>query len=153
VAEKELNLLELPAVYMAQLGASTAQVTGSKVFQTEAQSTLPDNVPATFSDIPRPQAVPCLLTALKTCPSLTFAASIHLSTSSFTQVGTGICRQPGSPKTFRSLPNLKQSVRKGRVEDGRSFIMTAKRHALPYCGDNWFQSIELYLQIGEKDAN
>jgi hypothetical protein len=45
VAEKELNLLELPAVYMAQLGASPAQVMGSKVFQTESQSTLPDNVP------------------------------------------------------------------------------------------------------------
>jgi RimJ/RimL family protein N-acetyltransferase len=66
VAEKELNLLELPAVYMAQLGASTAQVMRSKVFQTEALSTLPDNVPTTFSDIPRPQAVPCLLTAVGT---------------------------------------------------------------------------------------
>ena len=43
MAEKELNLLELPALYMAQLGASTAQVTGSKVLQTDAQSTLPDN--------------------------------------------------------------------------------------------------------------
>jgi hypothetical protein len=46
----------------------------------------------TFSDIPRPQAVPCLLTALKTFPSVTFAASIHLSTSFFTHVGKGTVR-------------------------------------------------------------
>ena len=58
VTEKKLYLLQLAAIYMAELCTGSPKVVRGEVVKLQTQCTAPDYVPDDVSDMPLPQTVP-----------------------------------------------------------------------------------------------
>ena len=92
MTEEELNLLQLAAIHMAELGACSAKIVWCEMVWPNPLSDLRTTYQMTFSEIPVPQGVPCRLSARKIRPAVTLADSLHRSTASWTQAGIGTVR-------------------------------------------------------------
>ena len=90
--EQELNLLKFASVHVAQLRAGSAQIMRGDVLEFNTTGTIPNNVPNHIFRNPPTPSCSGRLTGLKTRPSVTFAAAIHLSTAVFTHTGMGTVR-------------------------------------------------------------